>query len=470
MPRRKKQTTDPETIKDATIKSVTVKRRPGRPRKNPESVKKTTAKKKTAVKKTAETKTKAKDVNVNDNKEDNVIVDVNNDNSDTKKTKKSIKQTKRRGQKLRYTSAIASNKEVDEPTRSNSPNIIIHLQGVHVKDIENTTLDSTITSIMSVRNSIHIPTASGIDEHFAWIGGEKQNTSDSNFSNKVSNEPTENNIEQSTIQSHLHPPMKTMNNMDHTNDPLYHPQYLDQLRIEKEYNDIEVIHDDNWNGEDTTAINLASVVRDQDIRARELGSYTSTNEKKNILREFQYANKTSHWPQSVSVCCGWDFHPFTNMPIAIPTKFEDGKLHVTDVFCSLECAAAYIFCNEEGHFDDPDELYSLLHYVYKQSTPIRTALPRKALKIRGGTKTIDEFRQLSCDKKRTVNIVMPPFLSCIPIQEEVNTSIHVNSAGLNNMYIPVNKTKLDKASINIQEYRKRTVGKNNLGNYMSVSS
>ena len=384
------------------------------------------------------------------------------------KPKKPIKQTKRRGRKLKDTSTIASNKEVDEPTRTNSPNIIIHLQGVHVKDIEDTTLDSTITSIMSVRNSIHTPTASGIDEHFAWIGGENQHTSDSNFSNKVSSKTTENNIVQSTTQ--LQPPIKTVNNMDDMNGTLYHPQYLAQLRIEKEYNDIEVIHDDNWNGEDTTAINLASVVRDQDIRARDLGSYTSTNERKNILREFQYANKTSHWPQSVSVCCGWDFHPFTNMPIAIPTKFEDGKLHVTDVFCSLECAAAYIFCNEEGQFDDPDELYSLLHYVYKQSTPIRAALPRKALKIRGGTKTIDEFRQLSCDKKRTVNIVMPPFLSCIPIQEEVNTSIHVNSAGLNNMYIPVNKTKLDKASINIQEYRKRSIGKNNLGNYMSVSS
>jgi len=389
---------------------------------------------------------------------------INNDSDkSTKKNKKPQTQSKRRGRKLKDTSTIASNKEVNKPERSNSPNIIIHLQGVHVKDIENTKLDNTITSIMSVRNSIHTPAAAGGDDNFVWVGD--KDTNNTSFTNDAAKQ-----INTEQLSPQLRPQPETYQQKTIQPLMLSHPQYLEQLRIEKEYEGVEVIHDDNWSGESTSAINLASVVRDQDIRARELGPYTSSNERQNTLREFQYANKTSQWPQTVSVCCGWDFHQFKNMPIAIPTKFEDGKLHVTDVFCSLECAAAYIFCNEEGYFDDPDELYSLLHYVYKQNTPIRIALPRKALKIRGGTKTIEEFRQLSCDKKRTVNIVMPPFLSCIPIQEEVNTSIHVNSAGLNNMYIPVNKTKLDKASINIQEYRKQSIGKNNLGNYMSVSS
>jgi hypothetical protein len=182
----------------------------------------------------------------------------------------------------------------------------------------------------------------------------------------------------------------------------------------------------------------------------------------------QHANKTAKWPESVSVCCAWDFQKFNNRPIAIPTKIENNVVYLEDVCCSLECAAAYIFCNEDGLFDDPTELYSLLHYVYKQTEQINPAPNRKALKIRGGSYTIDEFRQISANKHKTVDILMPPFLSCIPIQEEINTSVHINSAGINNMYIPVNKTKLDKASINIQDFRTKSARSNNLGSYMNI--
>ena len=114
------------------------------------------------------------------------------------------------------------------------------------------------------------------------------------------------------------------------------------------------------------------------------------------------------------------------------------------------------------------ETYSLLHYVYQQKEQINPAPSRRTLKERGGHYSIEEFRQLSANRNKTAHVVMPPFLSCIPIQEEVSTNIHINSAGITNMYIPVNKTRLDKASINIQEFRKKSSQVNNLGSYMNI--
>ena len=114
------------------------------------------------------------------------------------------------------------------------------------------------------------------------------------------------------------------------------------------------------------------------------------------------------------------------------------------------------------------EVENQIQQMTQQNEQINPAPSRRTLKLRGGNYTIEQFRQLSANKKKTAHIVMPPFLSCIPIQEEVNTNIHINSAGIKNMYIPVNKTQLDKASINIQEFRKKSSQINNLGSYMNI--
>ena len=232
---------------------------------------------------------------------------------------------------------------------------------------------------------------------------------------------------------------------------------------------MKCVHSHNWYDEETTDVNMKEIVNEQIIEKSKREPYNRIEKgRQNILRELQYANRTNKWPESVSMCCAWDFHEFSTRPIAIPTKIVDGVVHLEDVCCSLECAAAYIFCNEDGLFDDPSEIYSLLHYVYQQTEQINPAPSRRTLKARGGHYSIEEFRQLSANRNKTAHVVMPPFLSCIPIQEEVSTNIHINSAGITNMYIPVNKTRLDKASINIQEFRKKSSQVNNLGSYMNI--
>ena len=88
--------------------------------------------------------------------------------------------------------------------------------------------------------------------------------------------------------------------------------------------------------------------------------------KYNINTVFGKNNKKNNnkWPVSTQIYCFWDCHPFSNIPISIPTKVENGVYHFFGCFCSLECAAAYIFKNFK---DNKWEIYSLLHTFYNQT-------------------------------------------------------------------------------------------------------
>ena len=52
---------------------------------------------------------------------------------------------------------------------------------------------------------------------------------------------------------------------------------------------------------------------------------------------------------------------------------------------------------------------------------------------------------------------MPPFLSLIPIQEEVNINIYNNLNNTNNIYIPVNRIQLNQATKNVREQNKTEI-------------
>ena len=332
-------------------------------------------------------------------------------------------------------------------------NIIVHLSGI--------TLDSIQTSKLNKDPLIYDPVvnipkdSSSIKEsNFAWINNNKNKKgSITSFSFLTKKNQAD---------------KKELLNADHNSVDI--ESNINEDEKQKVYNHIPCIHKNNWYNTETTDTTMKQVIEELEINKIKKDPYNRIEKgRQNILREMQYANRTNKWPEHVSFCCGWDFHEFNTRPIGIPTKIVDGVVHMDDVCCSLECAAAYIFCNEDGMFDDPFEIYSLLHYVYQQNEQIIPAPSRRTLKIRGGSYTIDEFRQLSANKNKTAKIIMQPFLSCIPIQEEVSTNIHINSAGIKNMYIPVNKTQLDKASINIQEYRKKSSNMNNLGTYMNIT-
>ena len=377
-----------------------------------------------------------------------------------KTAEKKIPPKNKRGRrakiKLNIESIIANNDKYQEK-KNTEPNIIVHLSGVTLDNIKQS---KTNQDPLKYDPFVNIPKeSSSIKEtNFAWVKKPEKNpiTSFSFLTKKnKKNETDETHTENKTeIQK---------------NEIITGNKNSLSTTLEREFKHITCVHTHNWYDEETTDVNMKEIVKEQNIEKSKREPYNRIEKgRQNILRELQYANRTNKWPESVSMCCAWDFHEFSTRPIAIPTKIVDGVVHLEDVCCSLECAAAYIFCNEDGLFDDPSEIYSLLHYVYQQTEQINPAPSRRTLKTRGGHYSIEEFRQLSANRNKTAHVVMPPFLSCIPIQEEVGTNIHINSAGITNMYIPVNKTRLDKASINIQEFRKKSSQVNNLGSYMNI--
>lgn len=382
----------------------------------------------------------------------------NKDKSSTNKVKK--KRGRRAKTELNIESIISQNNTFKKK-KEIEPNIIVHLSGVSLNSIKEF---KNKEDPLKYNPIINIPkeTPSIKETNFAWVNNKTKTpiTSFSFLTNK--NKKLNDNDDNDTNDTN-----ETINNdlPDQENDLLKNLEDHSDFNFEH----VRCIHEKNWYGENTKDMNMKEIIKEQTIEKIKKDPYNRIeNGRQNILREMQYANRTNKWPERVSMCCAWDFHEFNTKPIAIPTKIVDNVVHLEDVCCSLECAAAYIFCNEDGLFDDPFEIYSLLHYVYQQTSQINPAPSRRTLKERGGYYSIEEFRQLSANRNKTANIVMPPFLSCIPIQEEVNTNIHINSAGINNMYIPVNKTRLDKASINIQEFRKKTSQTNNLGSYMNI--
>lgn len=385
----------------------------------------------------------------------------------TKKIAKKSPTKKKRGRKskteLNIESIIANNEKFKEK-KNNEPNIIVHLSGVTLDSIKQF---KTNKDPLKYNPFVNIPKEnSSIKEtNFAWVKKNEKNpiTSFSFLTKKNQKKGTQESDEN-------HDENHTENHTENSKSELRTEKAKPlTTTLEREFEYIKCVHDSNWYNEKTDNIHMKEIVKEQNIEKIKREPYNRIEKgRQNILRELQYANRTNKWPESVSMCCAWDFHEFSTRPIAIPTKIVDGVAHLEDVCCSLECAAAYIFCNEDGMFDDTSEIYSLLHYVYQQTEQINPAPSRRTLKERGGHYTIEEFRQLSANQNKTARVVIPPFLSCIPIQEEVSTNIHINSAGITNMYIPVNKTRLDKASINIQEFRKKSSQVNNLGSYMNI--
>ena len=375
-----------------------------------------------------------------------------------KKTTKN-KRGRRAKTKLNIESIIANNDKFKE-NKNTEPNIIVHLSGVTLNNIKQL---KTNEDPLKYNPFVNIPKeSSSIKEtNFAWVKKNEKNPITS-FS-FLTKKNKQNKLDETSVEN------KTENDTETQKIEIQTGKTNSSPTLEREFKHMKCVHTHNWYDEETTNVNMKEIVKEQNIEKSKREPYNRIEKgRQNILRELQYANRTSKWPESVSMCCAWDFHEFSTRPIAIPTKIVDGVVHLEDVCCSLECAAAYIFCNEDGLFDDPSEIYSLLHYVYQQTEQINPAPSRRTLKTRGGHYSIEEFRQLSANRNKTAHVVMPPFLSCIPIQEEVSTNIHINSAGINNMYIPVNKTRLDKASINIQEFRKKSSQVNNLGSYMNI--
>ena len=216
----------------------------------------------------------------------------------------------------------------------------------------------------------------------------------------------------------------------------------------------------NKNDSENKFVNYEDIIEDiKNTTKKNKIDYKPLNKKIYNINTIFGDKGLENWPRTTQIHCFWDCHPFNNVPIAIPLKIEDNVYHVYGCFCSLECAAAYIFKNYENKW----ELYSLLHVFYNQTEKIRIASSRESLQIFGGILNINKFRSLNSTKLITHKLVMPPFLSIIPVQKEEKCNVHKENNSYNKYkYIPVDQEKLNKANESLRLKRSKPVKKNAL--------
>ena len=142
------------------------------------------------------------------------------------------------------------------------------------------------------------------------------------------------------------------------------------------------------------------------------------------MSQFMECNKKKIWPQKTNIYCFNCCHPFDHIPSALPFKYQNGIFHVYGNFCYPECAAAFNFTDILS-VENANENYNLLNMLYKiaYNDPFyRVKIPghRTCLKIFGGHQDIEDYRASFNNEYITHNIVMPPVMSILPIQEENN--------------------------------------------------
>lgn len=99
---------------------------------------------------------------------------------------------------------------------------------------------------------------------------------------------------------------------------------------------------------------------------------------------------------SSGLICWWCVHALPDGPVIhYPTRYDDKRKRFTTIgnFCSWECSKAYGIDMKSARWG---EMQMYLALMRKQAlgkyTPLFSAPKREALKVFGGTLTIEEFR------------------------------------------------------------------------------
>ena len=349
--------------------------------------------------------------------------------------------------------------EIDE----DKDNIIIHLP-IHTKDITNEFIDE---KILTYNPNINVPSESEANEiggisvdNVAWISSHSSYKNNNNTlldkgpppSSNLAPYPFNKNI----LETEL--PKKEKTNTENTKNI--------ELNNKNKYNvtNINITHNDNWYGEPTENTTMQHIIKDVvETKSLNYNNNCKSSSKKveEVMKEFKETSCHLKWPKSTSIYCFWCCHPFNNTPCSLPIKFVDETYHLYGCFCCPECAAAYNF-NNMGNNNESWERYSLLNMLYKETfsdnnVKIKLAPSRQTLSIFGGNLNINEFRNLCTNYKKTHKIIMPPFISCTPQQEEVN--VYNQYYQKKKYFIPVNKADLEKANENLRLCRRKPLTK-----------
>mmetsp|Transcript_8774 Transcript_8774/g.12171 ORF Transcript_8774/g.12171 Transcript_8774/m.12171 type:complete len:379 (+) Transcript_8774:1322-2458(+) len=119
------------------------------------------------------------------------------------------------------------------------------------------------------------------------------------------------------------------------------------------------------------------------------------------------------WPRSTDKLCLHCFHGFSSVPVPIPRRFDEDRnlFYVFGIFCSVNCAKAYIL--EHDRAISATRMFYFSHMcreVFGIRGRVRPAPPRIRLKMFAGDLTIEEFRHKSTRVLTETVILEPPFV------------------------------------------------------------
>ena len=163
-----------------------------------------------------------------------------------------------------------------------------------------------------------------------------------------------------------------------------------------------------------------------------------------LMVRFQDANRGHKIPESTECACFWDCNNFSGPPVVIPSVIEEGFWKVYGVFCSPECAAAYLF-NEQLDLHVRWERFALLNRLYPQQNAqerIHLAPPKTVLRMFGGMLDISDYRELLQDKRMRVDVLTPPMISIIQVMD--TKPIDFYDASMKNTFIPWEMDRTDR--------------------------
>ena len=136
-------------------------------------------------------------------------------------------------------------------------------------------------------------------------------------------------------------------------------------------------------------------------------SITISKKTKNMPRNLVDIKDEKHiCRDETNVACWWCTYNFLTVPCFLPEQIIDDKYYVFGCFCSLNCAVAYNY-NQDDY--KTQKRHSLLIRMYRSiihGADVNAAPNWKTLQKFGGDLTIDEFRSsvITFSKKNKKNL------------------------------------------------------------------
>jgi hypothetical protein len=184
--------------------------------------------------------------------------------------------------------------------------------------------------------------------------------------------------------------------------------------------------------------------------------YKYNQEKIDIMSGF--VSTSTIKVQKTDISCWWCCHNFECVPWGIPQKYVENNFELYGVFCSANCALAYLLDmdRDEDYLWEKVALLNLLHYkVYGKYENIIPSPNKIALQKFGGSMTLEEFHNLIELNNKSYTVEFPPCNNVIPILEEIYKKNNLISS-----FIPVDKNRISKANNELKLKRSTPINNN----------